>query len=273
MNLKATVIVDNIGTEQLCGEWGLCIAITYGDRKLLLDGGASSLFVENAKQLGISLSEIDMAVLSHAHYDHANGMEAFFAENQKAKLYLQKSCAENCYHKTGWRSKYIGIPRHLLSNYADRMVRVDGDCRLADGIFLVPHKTAGLQENGKREKMYRREGLRRVWDDFSHEQSLVFDTPRGLVIFNGCCHGGAANVIRETAETFPDRNVYGLIGGFHTHNKSEAEVRALARQIRESNISYVCTGHCSGQSAYGILCEELGDRMHRLQVGLEMDFS
>ena len=64
--MRATVLVDNIGNDTIQGEWGLSFYIEYGDRKLLLDAGASGLFAENAQKLGLSLEEVDYAVLSHA---------------------------------------------------------------------------------------------------------------------------------------------------------------------------------------------------------------
>ena len=79
--MKATVLVDNISCNELAGEWGLSIYIEYGDKKILLDTGASELFLENAEKMGVSIKEVDYAVLSHAHYDHSNGMKAFFENN------------------------------------------------------------------------------------------------------------------------------------------------------------------------------------------------
>ena len=99
MKLHAKVIVDNIGNEQAKGEWGLCIYITYGEKKLLLDVGASGLFSKNAEILGVAVEEIDAAVLSHAHYDHADGMKTFFEKNEKARFYVRDTCGENCYFK------------------------------------------------------------------------------------------------------------------------------------------------------------------------------
>ena len=62
--MRATVVVDNRKSDALPGEWGLCIYIEYGERKLLLDTGASELFAENAEKLGLDLSAVDAAVLS-----------------------------------------------------------------------------------------------------------------------------------------------------------------------------------------------------------------
>ena len=270
--MKATVIVDNIKNNEISGEWGLCIFIEYGDKKVLLDTGASTLFSENAEKLDISLKDVDMAVLSHAHYDHANGMEEFFKINNKAKFYLRDGCAENCYGKKWIFSKYIGLPKGILKGYRDRIEFASGDVQIADGIWIIGHKTDHLDLIGKREKMYQKRNHRWYPDDFSHEQSLVFETEKGLVVFNSCSHGGAANIIHEVAQTFPEKKVYALIGGFHVFNKTEAEVRELARKIKDTGIEYVCTGHCTGKQAYGILKEELGDMLYQLKVGLQMEF-
>lgn len=270
--MRATVVVDNRKNGDVQGEWGLCIYIEYEDQKILLDVGASNLFARNAEKLGISLKKVDMAVLSHAHYDHANGMEAFFQNNDKAKFYLRETCGENCYFKKWFITKYIGIPKHILEKYPDRIIFAKGDTKLCEGVYLIPHKTEGLSEIGKREKMYQHRDRKWYPDDFSHEQSLVFETQKGLVIFNSCSHGGAVNIINEVAATFPDKKVYALIGGFHLFNKPVSEVQALGKKIRETGIEYVCTGHCTGGKAYAALQEELGDKLHQLQVGLVMEF-
>ena len=146
--MKATVLVDNIGTEELPGEWGLSFFIEYRGVKVLLDAGADGLFAENARRLGLALDEVDHAVLSHAHYDHADGMADFLAQNTKAKLYLRESCGENCYKKEADSWKYIGIREGLLGQYRDRLVRVYGDLELEEGMWLVGHKTPGQEGQG-----------------------------------------------------------------------------------------------------------------------------
>ncbi|MCI6704358.1 MAG: MBL fold metallo-hydrolase [Erysipelotrichaceae bacterium] len=269
--MKATVIVDNIGNIYP-GEWGLCIYIENNGKNILLDAGSSNLFIDNAKKLNLNLQAVDYGVLSHAHYDHANGIPAFLDLNKNAKFYIQRSTAPNCYSRKKLFRHYIGIPKRLLTDYADRIVYVDGDLELDKGVYIIPHKTANLVAIGRREKMYQKTSRGYVFDDFSHEQSLVIDTDKGLVIFNSCSHGGANNIINEVQNTFKDKKVYGLVGGFHLFNKTEQEVRDLAHKIKETNIEYICTGHCTKEAAYNILNEELGDKLHQLHVGLEMNF-
>lgn len=272
MKTKLTVIVDNNSNGTMKGEWGLSILVEYGDKKILADVGASDLFATNLEKLGFEIADVDYATLSHAHYDHANGMPTFFKKNKKAKFYLRESTGENCYYKYLFASKYIGIPRNVLKDYEERMEIVSGDYELTPGVYLIPHKTKNLEKIGRREKMYQRTASGWRPDNFSHEQSLVLDTDKGLVIINCCSHGGAVNIINEIKNTFPDRKVYGLIGGFHLFNKSDKEVRKVAEEIRRTGIDFVCTGHCTKERAFEILKEELGDSLLQLQVGLEMEF-
>lgn len=265
--MKATVIMDNIAEGKLISEWGLSILIEYEDKKILLDTGASDKFLLNAAKLGIDISEVDYGVLSHAHYDHADGMEHFFQNNEKASFFLRQGCDENCYGRYLIFSKYVGIKKGILEKYKERIIYVRGDCEIASGIYLIPHKTAGLSAIGKSNKLYVKN---KKWqpDDFSHEQSLVLDTDKGLVIFNSCSHGGVENIIKEVGATFPDKKIASYVGGFHLFGTGESEVRALGKRLLELGIENIYTGHCTGKKAYYILKEELGDRIKQMETGM-----
>ena len=59
---KLTVIVDNISSEDLCGEWGLSILVEYKEKKILVDAGSTDLFAQNLKKLGFDINDIDYGV-------------------------------------------------------------------------------------------------------------------------------------------------------------------------------------------------------------------
>ncbi|MEK6265985.1 MAG: MBL fold metallo-hydrolase, partial [Clostridium sp.] len=112
-------------------------------------------------------------------------------------------------------------------------------------------------------------------DDFQHEQSLVFDLENGLVILNSCCHGGGDNIIEEVMETFHGKEVLAIIGGFHLmgnigtksmRGKPE-DVRALGKRLYDLNVNHIYTGHCTGNPAYKILKENLGERLQYFSTG------
>ncbi|MFT3983254.1 MAG: MBL fold metallo-hydrolase [Lachnospiraceae bacterium] len=270
--IEATVLADNIASGDLKGEWGLSIFIKSDAGQILLDAGASKLFLTNAENLKLDLRQVDFGVLSHAHYDHSDGMREFFRVNPKASFYLREGSGENCYLKKWIFHKYIGLPKRILKEYEERIVYVSGDYRLADGVSLIPHKTEGLSQVGRKNHMYVRKNKKWLPDDFSHEQSLVFDTENGLVIFNSCSHTGADNIIREVSATYPGKKVRAIVGGFHIFDKSESEVRELAKRIKAAGVEEIYTGHCTGGRSFKILKEELGDCVHQLRVGLLIKF-
>ena len=272
MKTVMSVVIDNKACNGLKGEWGLSIVVDYKGKKILVDAGASDLFIDNMAKMNIDIRDIDYAMLSHAHFDHANGIPAFFKKNDKAKFYIRETTKDNCYAKRLFFYKYIGIPKRMMDEYADRIEVVSGDYELMDGVYLLPHKTANLENIGKKEKMYLKTDNGYIFDNFAHEQSLVVDTDKGLVIINSCSHGGAVNIINEVKNTFKDKHIYGIIGGFHLYNKKDAEVLEVAECIKDTGIEFVCTGHCTEERAYNILKGVLKDKLIQLHSGLIMEF-
>ncbi len=156
--MRITVLSDNLPARGLEAEWGLSLYLEYQGHALLLDTGASDLFARNAEALGLDLGAVAFGVLSHAHWDHANGMDAFFARNPSAPFYLQASCGEVCFdHSPGlWR--YEGPKRGLLDRFAPRLRYVTGAFSPLPGVTLLPHTTPGLEQKGAAAGMFRLEG-------------------------------------------------------------------------------------------------------------------
>lgn len=269
--MKVTVLSDNIGSGSLKGEWGLSFHIEFGGKKYLLDTGGSDLFLANAKELGIDISAVDCAVLSHAHYDHSLGMEAFFQVNSKADFYVSPNVRENCYAGLGFLSKYIGLPKGILSAYKERIRMPSGVAEIDKNVFVVPHSTDGLSKIGRRSHLYVRRGWRYLPDDFTHEQSLVFRTERGLVIFNSCSHSGAEVVMEEVGNAFPGESVIAYLGGLHLFRMNENEVKEIALRIRKTGISRVITGHCTGDKAFAVLKSCLEDAIDQFHCGMVIE--
>lgn len=265
----------------LCGEWGLSVYIEFEGRRYLLDAGASRKFAQNAAAMGIDLSKVDSAILSHAHYDHANGLAEFFRINGKASCFLRQGAAENCYHTHKLFGpfayhEYIGIRRGYLKRFADRIRFVEGDAQIAPNVYLLPHKDsvvspetrAGIAEAAG---LSVKENGRYRYDRFGHEQSLVFDTPGGLFVMNSCSHAGADNIVKEVEATFPGKKIYGILGGFHLYRYKDEAVYAFAKRLLELDVQKIYTGHCTGNRAYEILHEVLGERACQMFTGMSIE--
>lgn len=215
ISLTITVLVENSAPEGLEAEHGLSFWLEYGRECWLLDAGQTDLFAKNAERLGIDLKRAKGAILSHGHYDHSGGFETLFQVNDRAMLHLQKSCRERCFHVTAEKSRYIGLPDSLTDRWRERMVFEEETRPLSPGLWLLPHSAPGLARRGERSEMYREWEGQMLPDDFAHEQSLVLETERGLVLLNSCSHGGIDTAVEEALSAFPGQRVYAVLGGFH----------------------------------------------------------
>lgn len=268
----AKVLTDNTASGSLCGEWGLSIYIEYNGHKYLLDTGETDLFLQNARKLNIPIEDVAYGILSHAHHDHSNGMPAFFEANRKAPFLLRDEAKNKCYDRSADTPRYIGINEGILENYRERIVYLHHDLELNPGVHLIGHHAEGLEAQGRRASMFVLNGNEWNPDAFAHEQSLVFETDGGLVVFSSCSHAGADTILREVIERFPGREICAMIGGLHLFIRTSEEVRALAKRMREIGIRKIITGHCTGDAALAILREELGDTVETLCCGKTIEF-
>lgn len=275
MDVNITVLIENLGPEELKSEHGLAVHIEYKGHSILLDTGSSGAFARNAETLGVDLAGVELGVLSHGHYDHADGMRAFFQVNGSAPMYLRKGAMGAYFSKRAGAPKFVGIHRDICRDYAGRFVEVEGVCALMEGVWLVddPAPQDGSQ---RAQHLYEKVGEDDfVEDTFAHEQSLVLEGERGLVVFNSCCHAGAARIAAHIARTFPGRPIAALLGGMHmmgatgtdSINCSEDYVLAVARTLTELGVERIYTGHCTGMPAYHLLKQELGERLVYMKTG------
>ena len=274
--MEITVLIENLGPEGLACEHGLSVHIQYGEHSILLDAGSSGAFADNAKTLGVDLGKVELAVLSHGHYDHADGLRGFFAANDHAPLYIRRGAKEGYYSMRGdTLPRFVGIHREICRDYGHRMVEVDGVYPLMEGVWLVDNPAP--EDSAQRaQHLYKKVGEDAfVEDDFSHEQSLVLEGERGLVVLNSCCHAGAANIVRHIAKTFPGRPVAALLGGFHmmgatgtdSINCSPEYVKMMAEAFEGQGIRTIYTGHCTGMPAFERLKGQLGERLAYMKTG------
>lgn len=270
------LIENNLADAALVAEHGLSLYIEENDRSYLLDAGQSGAFVENAKNMGVVPEKVEFAVLSHGHYDHAGGFGAFLESCPEKKVYAMESAKGKYYSSSGGKLHEIGIPESVYPGYGENFVWVNGVTEISEGIYLIPHSTEGLERIGERSGLFKGVGEEILPDDFCHEMSLVFDTAKGLVVFNSCSHGGLLIILREVQEVLPEKKMYAFFGGLHmkgTKNGeeictfSEEEIQQLAEAVRGMGLQKLYTGHCTGRPGYGLLKKYLGDVLGSLSTG------
>jgi 7,8-dihydropterin-6-yl-methyl-4-(beta-D-ribofuranosyl)aminobenzene 5'-phosphate synthase len=90
--MKITVLAENSVCKtnflNLKAEKELSLFIEFDERKILFETGESDIFIQNACEMGIDLSQVDYLVISHGHPDHRGGLKHFQKINNKAKVFL-----------------------------------------------------------------------------------------------------------------------------------------------------------------------------------------
>ena len=241
--MEITVLVENTSKNHLPTEHGLSLYIQTRNHKILFDTGQGNLFYENAQKLGIDLSEVDICILSHGHYDHGGGLKKFYEINSFAQIYLHEDAYGRFYHGL---DRYIGLDQDWLSNpsFKERLTFVrgttvlDGELTLHDS--LGRDKKISLGEGGLLKKV----GDAYMPDSYSHEQYLMIqETSDKSVLFTGCSHNGIVNIMDWFS---PDV----CIGGFHFMK------HPLDNKLMECAVlldTYPCTYytcHCTGAEEY-----------------------
>ena len=277
--MRISVLVENDPAwepEGLAPEHGLSLHIDTGDHRILFDTGATGVFADNAAKMGIDIGAVDLAVLSHHHFDHGGGLARFLADNRRAPIYLRDCDDRNqTFRAFGVLKKRIGIDTDLLESHGDRFKSVDRETEIAPGISLLTD-LAGRHPvpKGNAYLWVERNG-HLMRDDFAHELAMVLRGPSGLVVVTGCSHSGIRNMVEAAAAAFPDEPVKEVIGGFHLignplfNNMAgrPQEVEDLGRDLLSCRDATFHTGHCTGAKAFKLLKGVMGDRLQPFATG------
>ena len=271
--MKITVLVENTGPSEFKIEHGLSLYIEFNDKKYLLDAGPSDSFFKNAHALSIDLGRVDKAVLSHGHYDHGDGFMVFLNQYKDKVVYGAKNIFDDYYSGSGGSIHYIGLSSKL-KQMKNRFNTISKDTKIDEKIYLILDDVSNTKEIGVQKKLYKKVDDVLQPDNFDHELSLVFDTPKGLVICNSCSHAGLESIVDNIKKRL-NKPVYAYVGGLHmkstknhieTSSFTEEQIQNLCIFIKK-NIQYVLTGHCTGNVSYDLLKKYLKDRIDFLTTG------
>jgi 7,8-dihydropterin-6-yl-methyl-4-(beta-D-ribofuranosyl)aminobenzene 5'-phosphate synthase len=97
-----------------------------------------------------------------------------------------------------------------------------------------------------------------VEDNIPEDQSLVPNTPQGLVVVTGCGHAGIVNILTYANTQFPGRPVYGVVGGLHLFPASDEQVNWTGDKMKEFKVANLLGAHCTGLEALYRLRERVG---------------
>ena len=126
--MKITIIYDiEAWAPGLQADWGFACLVDLGDgERILFDTGAKgAILLQNMEKIGIAPQTITAVFISHAHWDHVGGLEAFLEKNRQAVVYLPVSCPKPA--------------------EAEEVLRIQGPCQLTPHLCSTGELTGGEQ--------------------------------------------------------------------------------------------------------------------------------
>ncbi len=211
--IRITVLYNNVSTKaDLQIDWGFAAWIEVGDKTILFDTGAKGpILLSNMGKLGLDPKEVDLVVLSHAHWDHTGGLSDFLERNPKVTVYL------------------LGVfPASLKKTVTDagaQVVEVSGSQQICEGVYTTGEMGTAIPE-----------------------QSLLVETDTGTAIITGCAHPGIVEITRKAKEVLT-APVAVILGGFHLLRMDEKQINEVIGELKTLGVSKVGPSHCTGDQA------------------------
>ena len=259
--MKWTVISDNRTCNDLLQtEHGLSILLETEHHRILLDTGASDVFIRNAEKMGIDLSTVDYVFISHGHSDHAGGLKHFMEINDKAKVIVSPDALKEKFYS---KRRYLhSITTEWPEIPSERLLTIEQSESISNDIFILAHipQIHPMPEGNLHLFVENSDGSY-VFDDFRHELALY----TGGLLFTGCAHSGLENIL--AACPFPVNTV---VGGFHLLDNHEGEAKLTDLSYRLTDAyphTQFYTSHCTGDQVFAILQGVMGNKIHPFSCG------
>ncbi len=267
--MKITSIIENTSRKGLPVEHGLSLYIERNDGvNVLFDMGQGTLFARNAETLALNIDDVDIAIVSHGHYDHGGGLKTFLATNEKAKVFIHSDAFQPHYSLRETGLRYIGLDKELKD--CERLVYCD-DVKVIDEEMIL---FANVQGNcctpiGNKLLFGPTEDKN---DLFCHEQSLIIEEGNNVVLLAGCAHRGIVNILRK-AEEVTGKTPTHVFAGMHlvkSGMKDDEEnvfINTLASELMKYKSTKFYTMHCTGEEQYQKLKSLMGAQIDYMTCG------
>ena len=269
--MKWTVLSDNRSCDsRLSTEHGLSILLLTERHKILLDTGASDVFLRNAELLGISLSDVDYVFISHGHSDHAGGLRYFMEQNRKGRAIVSPDAMSGKFFSK--RGNLHSIATEWSEIDEDRLILIDQTCEIVEAIHVIACiPQIHPMPKGNQNLFVEDTDGQLAHDDFRHELALYVD---GL-LFTGCAHSGLENILAPCP--WP---VHTVVGGFHLLDGQETddEIKALAQRLKDYGNSFPSrersgegllfyTSHCTGDHVFEVMKGVMNGQLRAFSLG------
>lgn len=258
-------------------EHGVACAIETPSGRALFDTGQSGdVLVHNAAQFGFDLHQMDALALSHAHYDHTGGLQAFLKYSRPGlPLYAHPDLFCERFAITDGQTRSIGL----------RMAQTDLGQRTTLHLSAEPEKllccvwttgeiTTRTEFEGRSPHHYIQANIRWLHDPYLDDMALVVETQPGLVEVCGCCHAGLLNTLARVRGVF-NKDVAAIVGRAHLANVDVETLEYTITILRASSMREVPSlylNHYTGERALATLARAIGKKVNPCPAGTVLVF-
>ncbi|MCL6612362.1 MAG: MBL fold metallo-hydrolase [Peptococcaceae bacterium] len=268
----------------LSAEHGLAFYIEVsaaGEKSvLLMDFGVSREgAARNMEAMGLDLSGVKAAVLSHGHFDHWGGLEKVAAriipgESGPIPLYAGKEAFLRRYVVLPGKRVDLGRLDPEKAGAAGFEVReISRPGEILPGVLVIgPIPRVTEFEQGSPVLMVERNGGIEQ-DDFPGELSLAFNVAgKGLVVLTACAHAGVVNTVRRAVELTGVEKVHAVLGGFHLSGSPDDKIKKTVAELARLGPELIAPMHCTGFQALKMISEAMPQAFVLYSAGTQYSF-
>ena len=216
--------------------WGISFLV---DSKILFDTGENGkLLVDNIKQLGLSIDDLEAVAISHDHWDHTGGLWQIL-KRKRLRVYGCSSFSSQLKNRIkGLGSEFIDINK-FIEIYKDIYLSGEISGSYAGGNIV--------------------------------EQAVVIKTNKGISVLTGCSHPGIVKIIETIRNKFPKDNLYLVAGGFHMVHHDAIMIEHAIKQLKTIGINKIGPTHCTGKKAEDLFRKKFKENFIEIKVGQALE--
>ncbi len=275
MTVNLTLLVEDKCTRRgLIGEHGFAAWLETPNANLLFDTGSGMALKHNAPLLGVDLSSADKLVLSHGHYDHTGGLEAFLRLKGEIEVIGCPGLFDEKYGISPGEPRQYGGPPLSEAEYQKlgaRFSHIEKPTEVLEGVWAsgpVPRITDF--ETQEPTLFYKRPDGEFAPDLVSDDRSLGIITHQGLSVVLGCAHAGVINTLKHITGFTGIKKVHTVIGGPHLLKKDDAAIAQVVEALKDFEVEQVGLCHCLGARQNHLLFQAFTSRFLECETGTRL---
>lgn len=239
------------------GEWGFAALVEVDGRRVLFDTGhRPETVLQNARELGIDLSNVTDVVLSHHHADHVGGLLTLRRElakaNPSALSRIHVAPGIFLSRRRGGRDQeanpMIGL-KAMVEATGATFIEHSSPTELFPGVWLTGPVPRRHPERNWPAGVTIVTATGAVADTLPEDLSLVINTAKGLVVVTGCGHAGVVNTVQFAQEIVKHDAVNAVVGGLHLFAATDETLAWTAQRLQAARVAYLLGAHCTGIEA------------------------